>query len=143
MYSQKCVFTDKNMFVVPPFIVDIQHLCIGCQALSTTISIESLIHFYMHTMLSCRQIMPKDLIEIVHWIQIMAKRFIKHSNLLLKIAIKAKNTFLPWTNKSMIASGLWRSLTRQIYSAVSLANAGWNCKLKFSGDNVIWNDSKW
>lgn len=50
---------------------------------------------------------------------------------------------LPWTNKSIIASGLWRSLTRQIYSAVSLANAGWNSRLKFSGDSVIYNEQVW
>lgn len=43
-----------------------------------------------------------------------------------------KFNYSPWTNKSTIASGIWRSLTKQIYSAVSEAMAGKNCKPKLS-----------
>lgn len=48
---------------------------------------------------------------------------------------------LPCTSKSIMASGLCRSFTKQMYSAVSVDNAGWNCKLKSCGESVIyyWN----
>lgn len=42
----------------------------------------------------------------------------------------------------MIASGLCLSLTIQIYSAVSVANAGNICRLKFSGKSDICNETK-
>lgn len=48
--------------------------------------------------------------------------------------------YLPWTNKSMIDSGLCLSLIRQIYSPVSEATNGLKCKLKFSDKNDTW---KW
>lgn len=49
---------------------------------------------------------------------------------------------LPWTNKSITASGLCRSFTRQMYSAVSVDNAGWNCKLKSWGESVICSNGR-
>lgn len=38
-----------------------------------------------------------------------------------------------------MASGMWRSLTRQMYSVVSLAKAGANCSPKLSDKSWIWN----
>lgn len=52
-----------------------------------------------------------------------------------------KRECLPWTSKSIMASGLCRSFTKQMYSAVSVDSAGWNCKLKSCGESVIcWNE---
>lgn len=44
---------------------------------------------------------------------------------------------LPCTSRSAIASGLCRSLNRQVYSAVSAELVGLMCKLKLPGSSVI------
>lgn len=47
--------------------------------------------------------------------------------------------YSPCTSRSTMASGMWRSLTRQMYSVVSLARAGANCSPKLSDKSWICN----